>query len=71
VAPVAFEIILRPLIQFKPVERNTLCADSHESNSGAHLAVEAVLVHAEIAWGIAQPDKPRHDAWAMERSVCA
>jgi len=59
VAPVASEIILRPRIEFKPIERDTLRADGHEFKPRTHLAVETVLVHAEIARRIAQANESR------------
>jgi hypothetical protein len=58
VAPVASEIILRPRIEFKPIECDSLCADRHEFEPRTHLAVETVLVHAEIARRIAQANEP-------------
>ena len=60
-APVASEIILRPRIEFKPIERDTLRADGHEFKPRTHLAVETVLVHAEIARRIAQANEPRDE----------
>jgi len=62
VAPVAIEIILRPRIEFKPIERDSLGADRHEFKPRTHLAIEAVLVHTEIAWRIAQANEPRDEA---------
>jgi hypothetical protein len=61
VAPVASEIILRPRIEFKPIEGDTLRADGHEFKPRTHLAVETVLVHAEIARRIAQANEPRDE----------
>jgi len=61
VAPVASEIILRPRIEFKPIERDTLRADGHEFKPRTYLAVETVFVHAEIAGRIAQADEARDE----------
>jgi len=61
VAPVASEIILRPRIEFKPIERDTLRADGHEFKPRTDLAVETVLVHAEIARRVAQANEPRDE----------
>jgi len=61
VAPVATEIILRPRIKFKPIECDSLCADRHEFKRRAHLAVKAVLVHAQVMRRIAQANEPRHE----------
>ena len=60
-APVASEIILRPRIEFKPIERDTLRADGHEFKPRTYLAVETVFVHAEIAGRIAQADEARDE----------
>ena len=60
-APVASEIILRPGIEFKPIERDSLGADRHEFKPRTYLAVETVFVHAEIAGRIAQADEARDE----------
>jgi len=49
VAPVALDIVLRPCIEFKPVEGDSLYADGNVRELRTHVAIEAVLVHAEIA----------------------
>ena len=58
-APVAALIVVRPCIEVNAVEGDSLDADTESEDAGAHFAVEAVLVHAEIGGGVAQSD----EAW--------
>ena len=58
--PVAGLIVIRPGIKVKTIEGNTLHADTYHWNAGAHIAIEAVLVHAEIRRRIAQADEWWH-----------
>jgi hypothetical protein len=41
-------MLVGPRIEVKTVEGHTLSADRYDGHAGAHFAVEAVLVHAEI-----------------------
>lgn len=43
-----------------------MSADGDRGEEWPHLGVEAVAVHAEIAWCIAEPDQPR-DGWRWHR----
>lgn len=60
-APVAALIVVRPCIEVNAVEGDSLNADAQSEDAGAHFAVEAVLVHAEIGRGVAQAD----EAWVQ------
>jgi hypothetical protein len=59
--PVATLILIRPGIEVKPVKGDALGADRDGLYQRANLAIEAVLVHAEVGRGIAQPDESRHE----------
>lgn len=54
--------MIDPGVQFKAVERDTLSTDRDFREVGADLCVEAVAVHAEVAWGISEAEEPRNDA---------
>jgi hypothetical protein len=56
-APVAALIVVRPCIEVNAVEGDSLNADAEGEDAGAHFAVEAVFVHAEIGGGVAQSNK--------------
>jgi len=58
-APVAALIVVRPCIEVNAIEGDALDADAESEDAGAHFAVEAVLVHAEIDGGVAQSDEAR------------
>jgi hypothetical protein len=64
-APVAALIVVRPCIEVNAIEGDSLDADAESEDAGAHFAVEAVLVHAEVGRGFAQPDEAR---WRHDRS---
>ena len=68
-APVAALIVVRPCIEVNAVEGDSLDADAESDDAGAHLAVEAVLVHAEVAGGVAQADEARWRRGMRSRSV--
>ena len=57
--PVAGLIVVGPSIEVKTVEGDALHANSYGWNSGADIAVEAVLVHPEILGRIAEAYKSR------------
>jgi len=54
--------VIDPGVQFKAVERDTLSTDRDFSEVGTDFCVEAVAVHAEVAWGIPETEKSRNDA---------
>jgi len=56
-APVAALIVVRPRIEVNAVEGDSLDADAQGGDAGAHFAIEAVLVHAEIGGGVAHADE--------------
>jgi hypothetical protein len=57
--PVAALIVVGPGIEVKAVESDPLGADRDHGQGGAHVAIEAVLVHAEIAGCIAESNESR------------
>jgi hypothetical protein len=57
--PVAALIVVGPGIEVKTVERDSLRADGDCREAWANVAIEAIFVHAEIRWGVAQPDEAR------------
>jgi hypothetical protein len=50
-------MLLGPPIQVKAIEGDTLGTDGDLGHPGAHLGVEPIAVHAEVARCIAQPDQ--------------
>jgi hypothetical protein len=57
--PVAALIVVGPGIEVKPVKGDPLGADRDRKEERTNLAIEAILVHAEIGRGVAQPDEAR------------
>jgi hypothetical protein len=57
--PVAGLIVLGPGVEVNAVERNALRTYGNSGDPGAHFAVEAVFVHAQIARRVAQPQEAR------------
>jgi hypothetical protein len=51
--PVAGLIVLDPLVQFKPVERDALAADWDLCQMRTDLGVEPVAVHAKVEGRVA------------------
>jgi hypothetical protein len=51
--PVAALIVVRPGIEVKAIESDSLSADPDRWQARADVAVESVFVHAEVAWGVA------------------
>lgn len=45
-------MLVGPRVEVKAIEGHALDSDRNDGHTGAHLAVEAVLVHAEIPWRI-------------------
>jgi hypothetical protein len=56
---VAALIVVGPRIEVKPVESNSLRPDRNHGKKRTDLAIEAILVHAEIGGRVAQPDEAR------------
>jgi len=48
-------MLVGPRIEVKPIEGHALDSHRKDGHAGAHLAVEAVLVHAEIPRRIPEP----------------
>jgi hypothetical protein len=46
--PVAALIVVGPGIEVKPIERDSLRADADRIQERTNVAIEAILVHAEI-----------------------
>ena len=59
--PVAALIVVGPGIEVKAVEGDTLRADRDHGEERTNIAIEAIFVHAEIRWRIAQPDEARQE----------
>jgi hypothetical protein len=57
--PVAALIVVGPGIEVKTVESDSLCPDRNHGKKRTNLAIEAILVHAEIGGRVAQPDEAR------------
>jgi hypothetical protein len=57
--PVAALIVVGPGIEVKPVEGDSLRADWNCGEERTNVAIEAILVHAEIGWCVAQADETR------------
>ncbi len=53
------DIVFHPGVQFKSVEGNALLADGNVGEKGADFRIEAVAVHTEISWCIANAYEPR------------
>lgn len=58
-APVAALIVVRPCIEVNAIEGDSLDADAEGKDAGAHFAIEAVLVHAEVRGCVAQSNEAR------------
>jgi hypothetical protein len=56
--PVAGDIFIEPVVQFKAVEADALRTDGNFGEVRADLGVEAVPVHAEVERGVAETDDP-------------
>jgi hypothetical protein len=57
--PVAALIVVGPGIEVKPVEGDPLRADWDHREERTNIAIEAILVHAEIGRCVAQADETR------------
>ncbi len=58
-------MLVGPRIEVKAVESLTLGADGNHRDPGPHLAVEAVLVHAEISRSIPETEQSGYEARAI------
>ena len=54
-------IVIRPGVQINAIERDALRADGNRRDVRTHVVVEAVLVHAEVARRVAQPNEARQE----------
>jgi len=59
--PVAALIVVGPGVEVKPVKGDALSANWNHDKQWANLAIEAIFVHAEIRWGVAQTDESRQE----------
>ena len=59
--PVAALIVVGPGIEVKPVEGDSLRADRDHGKERTNVAIEAILVHAEIGRRVAHPDEARQE----------
>ena len=57
--PTAVHILLRPGVHFKPIKCNALLTDWNLRQTRPNFPVKSVLVHAQVAGSIAQPDESR------------
>jgi hypothetical protein len=64
---VAALIFLGGGLHFKAVEGESLLAYSDGGELRPDIPIEAVLVHAEVAGGIAKPDESRQDVCGVRR----
>ena len=55
--PTAVYILLRPGVHFKPIKGYALLADGNRGQLCPNLAIESILVHAQIGRGIAESDQ--------------
>jgi hypothetical protein len=59
--PVAALIVVGPGIEVKTVEGDSLRADRDDGEERTNVAIEAILVHAEIGGRVAQPNEARQE----------
>lgn len=57
--PVAGLILIRPRVEFKPIEGDALDADPDLGDAAADLGVEAVSIHTQVVGRIPEADEPR------------
>ena len=57
--PVAVLILVRPSVEVNAIECDALRADGNHRDVRTHVAIEAVLVHAEVLRRIAQANETR------------
>jgi hypothetical protein len=64
-------MLVGPRIEVKAIKSDAVGSDRDDGYGGAHLAVEAVLVHAEIPRRIAKPEQSRDEngcSWLRVRA---
>ncbi len=59
-------MLVHPGIEIKAIEGFALDPDRNQRHPGPNLSIEPVLVHAEIARRIPEPEQPREDAGAPQ-----
>ena len=52
-------IVIRPGVQINAIKRDALRADGNHCDVRSHVAIEAVLVHAQVQRRIAQANETR------------
>jgi hypothetical protein len=65
---VAVLIFLGGSLHFKAVEGDSLLANAYDGKLWSDIPIEAVLVHAEVARGIAKPNEPWQDFGGARRA---
>jgi hypothetical protein len=58
--PVAALIVVGPGIEVKPIKGDTLRTDGDRGEEGTNVAIEAILVHAEVRRSVAHANEARH-----------
>lgn len=75
VPPEPRHVLVSPLVEFMPVERNALFTDRNNRDMWTDLGVEAVAVHAEVIRRIADSEKARlngcHNRKDLRRGLTA
>ena len=61
--PTAVYILLRPGVHFKPIKGYALLADGNRSQLCPNLAIESILVHAQVGRGVAQAKESWQGRW--------
>lgn len=55
--PTAVHILLRPGVHFKPIKGNALLTDGNFRQAPSYLAIESILVHAQVGGSITEADQ--------------
>jgi hypothetical protein len=74
--PVAALILIRPRVEVKAIEGDSLGADGDGRQARAHVAIETIFVHAQVGGRVAQSDEVRQERrrygetarWLRERT---
>ena len=64
-------MLVGPRIEVKAIEGDALATDRYDGYPRPHLKFEAVLVHAEIGWRIAEANEARQDGEGARRKFTA
>jgi len=59
--PVAALILVRPCVEVKAIKSDSLRADGDRRQARAHVAIEAIFVHAHVGGRVTQSDETRQD----------